>query len=79
MLVKKPPVILLLDSCRNNISSCNSSIKIFALAMQEMNTQICTPIYKDGWNSKDLFLVTNVRKSLNIKYCDVFNDSKFKC
>jgi len=63
VLVKKPLVILLLDSYRNNISSCNSSIKIFALGMQEMNTQICTPIYKDGMDFKGIIL-GNKRKKI---------------
>lgn len=69
LLVNKPPVIPLLYSHGNNISACISSIKILALGMQEMNTYMHTLYAKTEWKSKEIFLITNVRKSLNIIYC----------
>lgn len=69
LLVNKPPVIPLLYSHGNNISACISSIKILALGMQEMNTYVHTLYAKTEWKSKEIFLITNVRKSLNIIYC----------
>lgn len=68
-LVNKPPVIPLQDSRRNNISACNNSLKVFASGIQEMHTHLYAHIYiKAEQFSKEL-LITNVKKSLNIKYC----------
>jgi len=69
-LVNNPPVIPLLVSQRNNISACNNRLKIFASGMQEMNTHLLyAHIYIKAEQCSEELLITNVRKSLNIKYC----------
>lgn len=39
-LVSKPPVTPLLDSQRNNVSACNSSLEILSSGIQEINAHL---------------------------------------
>lgn len=83
-LVNKPPVIPLLDSWRNNISASNNSLKILASGIQEMNTHLYAHIHIKAEPFSNKWLITNVRKSLNIKYCRYWyfqkhKDIKSKC